>query len=244
MNIEIIKLTPDLAEDYVRFFDMTPHWDDIAEHKCYCVCWASADHNAEIKEDGSTASGRREIAKRYVKEGYIQGYLAYCGGNIVGWCNANAKSDCLRSYSWEHFMQSVDATPADNVKSVFCFVIAPDMQRKGLATRLLQRVCDDAAEDGFDYVEAYPKKEFANIADDFMGPAEMYRKHGFVEVANCGDMAVMRKMGGKLQRRKKLQLGMETVNFLVLLAFVRAGLGVESRWGSRAGSRWGARWAF
>ena len=25
MNIEIRRLTPDLAEDYARFFDVTPH---------------------------------------------------------------------------------------------------------------------------------------------------------------------------------------------------------------------------
>lgn len=29
MNIEIRKLTPELAEDYVNFFDVTPHDDNI-----------------------------------------------------------------------------------------------------------------------------------------------------------------------------------------------------------------------
>ncbi|MDD4496220.1 MAG: HAD-IIB family hydrolase, partial [Eubacteriales bacterium] len=138
MKITIKKLTPDLAEDYVHFFDETPHWDNVDEHKCYCVCWASTDHNKEIKEDGGTVKGRREIAKRYVKEGFIQGYLAYKNGKIVGWCNANTKANCLHSYSWEHFMQSVHTNGSDpdiKIKSVFCFVIAPEMQRKGIATK-------------------------------------------------------------------------------------------------------------
>lgn len=43
MNIEIRKLAPEHAEDYVRFFDTTPHDDCVDEHKCYCVCWCSDD---------------------------------------------------------------------------------------------------------------------------------------------------------------------------------------------------------
>ena len=34
MDIEIRKLTPDLAEEYVNFFDITPHDDNVEEHKC------------------------------------------------------------------------------------------------------------------------------------------------------------------------------------------------------------------
>jgi len=94
-------------------------------------------------------------------------------------------------------MQSVNAVaepPNSKVKSVFCFVIAPDMQRKGIATRLLERVCADAADEGFDYVEAYPKKEFVSVPRDFMGPVTMYKNCGFIEIANCDDdMVVMRK---------------------------------------------------
>jgi HEPN domain-containing protein len=33
-NLEIRKLAPDLAEDYVRFFDETPHDVDVDERKC------------------------------------------------------------------------------------------------------------------------------------------------------------------------------------------------------------------
>jgi GNAT superfamily N-acetyltransferase len=46
------------------------------------------------------------------------------------------------------------------VKSIFCFAIAPKMKRQGIARQLLERVCQDAAQDGFDVVEAYPNKQF------------------------------------------------------------------------------------
>lgn len=50
MKVEIRKLTPVLTDDYLYFFDTTPHWDNIDEQKCYCVCWCSADHRALIIE--------------------------------------------------------------------------------------------------------------------------------------------------------------------------------------------------
>lgn len=36
-EIEIRRLTPKLAKDYVNFFDVTPHDDNIDAHRCYCV---------------------------------------------------------------------------------------------------------------------------------------------------------------------------------------------------------------
>lgn len=67
MNIKIKRLTPELAEDYLHFFDVTPHDDNIDEHKCYCVCWCSADHR--IATDFSSRNKRRELARQYVKDG-------------------------------------------------------------------------------------------------------------------------------------------------------------------------------
>ncbi len=85
MNIEIRKLTSDLAEDYVRFFDMTPHSEKANDDECKCYC------------------------------------------------------------VW------------------------------------------------FDFIEAYPKKEFSGAAEDFMGPADLFRKSGFVVYGETEDKLVMKK---------------------------------------------------
>jgi len=195
MNIEIKKLTPGLAEDYIRFFDITPHDDNSDENKCYCVCWCSADHR--IKTDFSSAKKRRDLAVQYINGGILQGYLAYYHNQVVGWCNANTKLDCMNCISWLRFMQPVSSIMDDlnsKTKSVFCFVIAPSMQRKGVATKLLERVCKDAANDGFDYVEAYPRKSFVSVPRDFTGPVEMYKKCGFTLYAELdNDEILMRK---------------------------------------------------
>ena len=75
MTITIKKLTPELTEEYLHFFDVTPHDDNTDESKRYCVCWCSADHR--IETDFSSAKKRRDLAAEYIKEGSIQGYLAY-----------------------------------------------------------------------------------------------------------------------------------------------------------------------
>lgn len=77
------------------------------------------------------------------------------------------------------------------VKPVFCFIIVPETQGKGVATRLLERVCKDAAEDGFDYVEAYVKKEIIDY--DFRGPVRLYEKCEFHQYAERDGRVVMRK---------------------------------------------------
>ncbi|HBE06521.1 MAG TPA: GNAT family N-acetyltransferase [Firmicutes bacterium] len=187
MMIEIKKLTPDLLDDYLGFFDTDAHADnpDPNEHGCYCVGWCTVDHR--VATDFSSPEKRRALAAQYVSDGSIQGYLAYAGGKVVGWCNANTKSDCLNCISWLRFMPPVELAedPETKVKSVFCFAIAPSMKRQGIATRLLERVCEDAAEEGFDFVEAYPNKEFVNEFRDFMGPLGLYQQFGFSVHEEC-----------------------------------------------------------
>jgi len=193
MDIKICKLEPDLAEEYVHFFDITPHDDNVDEHKCYCVCWCNEDFEGI---DLSLVEERRKCAFEYVRGNNIQGYLAYSGDTVVGWCNANTKADCLKCASWRRFMDYVPLEAPDaniKVKSIFCYVIAPEMKRKGIATLLLERVCEDALKDGFDFVEVYPYKESSYQSSDFGGHFDMYRKNGFYVSLETEKGLVMRK---------------------------------------------------
>ncbi len=102
MNVEIKKLTPAHVEEYINFFETTPHDDNIPEHTCYCECWCSADHR--FGTGIPSREERKAMAIEYVKSGKIQGYLAYFDGSIVGWCNANTKTQCLNCIGWYRFM--------------------------------------------------------------------------------------------------------------------------------------------
>jgi GNAT superfamily N-acetyltransferase len=153
MEIKIVKLTPGLAEDYARFFDTTPH-NDTWGQKCYCVTWRSDDSYLGDDHWYPTSEERRAKAIEFIKEGKLQGYLAFHGNEIVGWCNATA--DCrlgvkqMRKWGWPIEEDNADL----RIKSIFCFVIAPDMRKKGIATKLVKHICRAAADEGYDYVES------------------------------------------------------------------------------------------
>jgi GNAT superfamily N-acetyltransferase len=195
-KIVIKPLTPDLAEDYAHFFDVTPHDDgtDKDSLPCYCVTWRS-DDSYEMNGDHwfTTREERREKAISYVKSGALQGYLAYMDEKIVGWCNANANCRYCRDYL-RGFWNIDEYDPDVKIKSVFCFMIAPQAQKKGVATKLLERVCMDAAADGFDYVEAYVYQEGKAGPYDFTGPIAMYEKCGFTRYTVKDQYVVMRKI--------------------------------------------------
>jgi GNAT superfamily N-acetyltransferase len=189
-TITIRSLTPALAEEYAHFFDGTPHNNEFGQ-KCYCVTWRGDEsYNKNGDHWFNTEEERREKAISFVKSGALKGYLAYMGDEIVGWCNANANCQHCRDYL-RGFWNIDEYDPAVKIKSVFCFAIAPEMQRRGVATQLLQRVCHDAAEENYDFVEAYTSVDFAH--DGFHGPLALYEKCGFVRYSVKDDYVVMRK---------------------------------------------------
>jgi len=121
------------------------------------------------------------VLSKKIRENKIQGYLAYHNGKVVGWCNTNTKADCLKCYCWRRFMRDVpteELASGIRVKSIFCFLVAPEFRRKGITKLLLERVCQDAVNDGFDFIEAYPLKGYINEAKDFMGPVGLFKKYG------------------------------------------------------------------
>ena len=97
----------------------------------------------------------------------------------------------------EEYAHFFDETPHDDhnanvkVKSIFCYVVAPDMKKNGIATRLVEYVCNDATADGFDFVEAYPNVEYTPL--DCRGPLAMYEKCGFSKSTEREGRVVVRK---------------------------------------------------
>lgn len=193
MNIEVRKLTPEDAEAYVEFFDTTPHDDHVPEHTCYCVNWCSADHRNLKQPDREE---RRAMALDYVKNNILQGYIALSDKKIIGWCNANTKSDCANCAGIVFALpdlKKVVSAPEEKVKVIYCFMVAEEYQRQGVARRLLQAVCEDAKKEGFDYIEAYPQKDASVTWMQFMGFDELYKKEGFEHYEELDDKYVVRK---------------------------------------------------
>jgi GNAT superfamily N-acetyltransferase len=196
MEIQIKKLTSELVNDYIDFFDHVAFRDNDEWAGCYCVFYHWNDL-LEVESKQYLASGgtcfNRELAIKFIQAGTLQGYLAYVDGSVVGWCNANEKSnfDALRYEKWPEIWEKTDSN--EKVKSIVCFTIAPNMRQKGIAMELLSRVCKDALEEGYAYVEAYPGKDESNIERNYHGPYTLYEKNGFLPHKDLERDIIVRK---------------------------------------------------
>jgi len=189
MTLDIRRLTPDLLDDYLYFFDHVAFTDHPEWSQCYCLAF----HFEPVwdAEDAGRDKPWRERAARFVREGKVQGYLAYSDGKVVGWCNANDKGNYA---ALRHNVNPELLTEDGNekVKSVVCFLVAPDARGQGVATKLLERVCADAEADGYDFVEGYPTGERDMYAAHH-GTVTLFEKCGFVVHKKLGNDCVMRK---------------------------------------------------
>ena len=64
----------------------------------------------------------------------------------------------------------------------------------GIASALIDRVCNDAKLKGYSAVEGYPKISEKCNTFDYQGSVLLYQKNGFVEVARDNETIVMRKV--------------------------------------------------
>jgi GNAT superfamily N-acetyltransferase len=195
MNLMIKPLTLELNSAYLDFFDNRAFSDGNPMGPCYCnaATMSSEDIDKMVSEFGDDCKGTlRRYAVKQLDEGKIFGYLAFNGDTPVGWCNAG---DMKRYPASRHqFVPDFARENAyDNTLSIVCFAIAPDYRKQGVASALLERVLADAISQGFAAVEGYVNTKYAGAYWDFTGPARLYDKFGFVEVARQGERVVMRK---------------------------------------------------
>jgi len=196
MNIKIKPLSKELIDDYLGFFDNIAFSDHKEWSFCYC-CFYHFD-DKEIKQiwddkklNGTEEEGLRNEAKSFINENILHGYLAYEEDNVIGWCNCGNKKSYKRLNARNELWDVND----DNRKilSIVCFMIAPNMRGKGVATELLEHICLNAKNEGFSMIEAYPMKEKGNNFVHYHGPPGLYEKKGFSVYKELEKDLIMRK---------------------------------------------------
>ena len=208
MEYTIKKLTPELSDDYFDFFDNKAFEDGSPFYPCYCNAYNMSKPRIteelfeKSKQFGGGSEGWKKAirtsAEQMVKSGEIQGYLVYDNNLAVGWCNAN---DRLNYYRVGEFDLSEVPDDSDcnycqkkgEIKSIVCFEISPDYRGKGIATLIVKKICVDAKEEGYSFVEAYPAADGGYEGIAFTGPVRLYQKCGFEEFEQKGNILVMRK---------------------------------------------------
>jgi ribosomal protein S18 acetylase RimI-like enzyme len=169
-SLTIRRLTPDLREDFLRFFEGAAFADNPKWRSCYCQ-FLYVDH-AKVTWSARSADENRACACERIAGGRMQGLLAYRDGAVVGWCNA-APRRLLDSFTNE------PDPDADGLGQITCFVVAREHRRSGVARALLDAACEMLREQGLWLAEANPSRNAATDAQNHFGPLSLYLAAGF-----------------------------------------------------------------
>ena len=187
MNLSIKKLTTEMYEEYLYYFDNTAFTDHEEWSACYCL-ESHLVKEEEEKYEGKEA--RREKAKELIEHGILNGYLIYDEEKIIGWCNCDDKMNYCPIVSNDEFNTGINEM--GKIKAVYCIDIAPDYRGKGIADFIIDKVLEDARKEGYSYVEAYPFSD-KSFAYQYHGPIRLYEKHGFETYSEKSWFVIMRK---------------------------------------------------
>jgi len=168
--IEIKPLAPGRTDDYLQFFDKKAFTDNPRWAGCYCYF----PYHDPAKTHWPERSGEenRSAICASIRAGAAMGYLAYVDGQVVGWCNAAPRA-------FFPMLQDEPAPDAAQTGTIFCFIVAPEFRRRGVAAALLDAACAGLAAHGLKIVEARPDKNANTAAANHLGPLAMYLAAGF-----------------------------------------------------------------
>ena len=192
-DIVIKKLTYELKDDYLDFFDHRAFSDGNPNGPCYCT---SPNQDEEIIKQMVSEfqeNGVKETIRKYAVEmldkGEIHGYLAFDDDLSIGWCNA-ADIDSYKGFVPDFAREN----KCGKTVAIVCFEIAPGYRGKGIASAFIERIRADAKADGYAAIEGYAKIIEHRDEYDFTGPVHLYEKAGFSRIVEQNGIAVMRKI--------------------------------------------------
>lgn len=168
--------------DALRFAPVTPErWPDLARlfvrrggpKHCWCMAW----RDLPAGERRAPAAKRAALAER-VGRGVPVGILAYADGEPVAWCSV-APRETYRE------LGGADYPAGTSVWAVVCFFANRELRGRGIAARLLDAACAEAAAAGADVIEGYPVDP-DSPSYRFMGLRSTFLAAGFEEVGRAG----------------------------------------------------------
>jgi len=194
-RIDVERLTPARRDDFLRFFDHErgPAFADNPEWaKCYChyyhvpkaIEWSSLD----------AAANRRAMTAR-IDVAEMEGFLAYAGGDVVGWLNAQPWHKLRHACARLCIAPPELDVPAHEAAAIVCFVVAAPWRRRGVARALLDAALASFIARGIRVVDAFPWKagDSTAPADHYHGSLSLFRAAGFTELRDDERMTIVRK---------------------------------------------------
>jgi ribosomal protein S18 acetylase RimI-like enzyme len=188
MNVDIKKLSPDLLNKFLYFFDNVAFTDNPSWADCYC----HFHHFQGSREEWAKSSAKhnRKASSELIASGKMNGFLAFLDDKPIGWINIDNK----RNYNYLPFKFEDKSLKDTKIASIVCFVIAHQYRRQGLARKLLQEAIKALKEEGFTLFEAYPRKNVTSDAHHYHGPFLLYESEGFSISTENEKFYIMRKI--------------------------------------------------
>jgi GNAT superfamily N-acetyltransferase len=158
---------------------------------CWCMHW-------RVEKGGAAWAAckgepNRRAFLKLLKQGHVQGTLAFADDKPVGWCNFGPREEFLRLQRSR--VLSYEAAP--ETWSINCFFIAPGWRKRGIATALLSAAMETAFERGARVLEAYPTPQKAGqtlaAAFAWTGTRSLFAKTGFKPSADNARVWVKRR---------------------------------------------------
>jgi ribosomal protein S18 acetylase RimI-like enzyme len=119
----------------------------------------------------------------------MNGFIAYLNDKPVGWCNA----DIITNYPRLVENNDIEIDKDKKIASVVCFIVDHNYRNKGIAKFLLAETCKYFKDQQFDYIEAYPRINPQNDAENYHGPQSLYESQGFKKIKELNDYVIVRK---------------------------------------------------
>ena len=195
-RILIAPLRPEQAGDFLRFFDHergvafadNPQWA-----KCYCHYYQVPK---SIRWESLSAPQNRAAMQARIEVGEMEGFLAYEGGEVVGWVNAQPRHKLPHCFARLGIAPTPLACAPFEAASIVCFVVAPTQRRRGIARALLGGAMESFAARGFKLVDAFPFKSGDSelATDHYHGPLPTFLEAGFSVLSEHKDLTVVRKL--------------------------------------------------
>lgn len=191
MEIVLHPLTSEREEDFIRYFEGIAFTDHTEWSACYCLeSHLSAEENEAMDITGDP-SPRREKARELIRHGIMNGFLAYDGEKVVGWCNAEALC------GYRPLCALLGLNPAGeeaaSTFALYCMEIAPGYRGRGIASQMLKKAVDTARERGFRQVMAFPFVD-AGFAWQYHGPLKLYLQQEFEIIGKNDYVYTVRKL--------------------------------------------------
>lgn len=188
--LTIRNLNEETLADYLLFFDQVAFTDNPKWAGCYCTFnHFGKNELAAFEETNYSETYTRNKAIEFVKTGLLKGYLAYKEDKVVGWISSNQKNNYIQLFHEE----DVSTNDDNHIKSIACFIIAPNHRKQGIASQLLVHAIQEAKKEGYTYVEAYPDTGHHDCYLNYHGYKTMFEKYGFETYKELTKCAIMRK---------------------------------------------------